>query len=97
MWIGYLMPSKKYPLPPFLTGRCSPEKKYYDWLEGRALAHVRRDRKRGHVAATREAYMIAIHNAVLKSGGVDDYTGAPFGLGSDWELEQYRFQNRAQL
>lgn len=51
-------------------------------LVGRqALAHVRRERKRGHVAATREAYMIAIHNAVLKSRGVDDYTGAPL----DWE------------
>jgi hypothetical protein len=74
------MPSKKYPLPPFLMGRCSPEQ-YYDWLEGRALAHVRRDRKRGHGAATRESYMIAIHIAVLKSGGVDDYTGAPL----DWE------------
>jgi hypothetical protein len=74
------MTSKKYPLPPFLIGRCTPMK-YYDWLEGRALAHVRRDRSRGHVSATREAYMIAIHNAVLNSGGVDDYTG----MALDWE------------
>jgi hypothetical protein len=74
------MPSRKYSLPDFLIGRCTPEV-YYDWLEGRALAHVRRDRQRGHLAATREAYMVAIHAAALKSGGLDDYTGKPM----DWE------------
>lgn len=39
------------------------------------MAHVKRDRQRGHTAATREAYMLAIHKAVVASGGLDDYTG----------------------
>ena len=55
-------------------GRCTPED-YLKWLEGRAVAHVRRDRKRDHAAATRKNYMVAIHAAVIRSGGVDDYTG----------------------
>jgi hypothetical protein len=74
------MPSKKYALPGFLIDRCSPQR-YYDWLEGRALAHVHRDRERGHHAATREAYMVAIHSAVLNSEGIDHYTGEAL----DWE------------
>jgi len=68
------MASKKYSLPEFLIGRCTGED-YLKWLNGRATAHARRDRKRGHMAARREAYMIAIHAAVLRGGGVDDYTG----------------------
>lgn len=75
------MASKKYPLPDFLAGRCTPEA-YYKWLHRRTLAHVKRDRKRGHAAATREAYMAAIHSAVLKSGGFDTYTGEQLA----WEL-----------
>ncbi|HSS21244.1 MAG TPA: hypothetical protein VLL54_14315 [Pyrinomonadaceae bacterium] len=68
------MASKKYLLPGFLIGRCTADD-YLKWLSGRAVSHVRRDRKRGHTEARREAYMIAINAAVLRSGGVDDYTG----------------------
>jgi hypothetical protein len=68
------MASKKYLLPEFLVRRCTPDD-YVKWLEGRAVAHVRRDRKRDHAAARRENYMVAIHAAVIRSGGVDDYTG----------------------
>src|SRR5687767_693317 len=74
------MASRKYALPDFLIGRCTPEA-YYKWLNGRALAHVTRDRKRGHSAATRESYIAAIHTAVVMSGGVDAYTGEAL----DWE------------
>ena len=68
------MVSKKYLFPEFLIGRCTPED-YLKWLNGRAISHARRDRKRGHSGARREAYMIAIHAAVIRSRGVDDYTG----------------------
>ena len=75
------MASKKYPLPDFLVSRVTPEA-YYKWLNRRALAHVKRDRKRGHANATREAYIAAIHSAVLKSAGFDAYTGEALA----WEL-----------
>lgn len=68
------MPSNKYPCPNFLDDHCTP-KAFHKWLERKARTHVKRDRERGHKVATREAYMIAIHNAVIDSGGLDDYTG----------------------
>jgi len=68
------MPSKKYSLPDFLIGRCEPAA-YVRWLSRKAIAHVKRDRKRDHTEATRAAYMTAIHKAVLDSNGLDDYTG----------------------
>src|ERR1700730_4117755 len=78
----YLQPMslKKYSLPEFLINRCEPSA-YVRWLSRKAIAHVKRDRKRQHTAATREAYMVAIHKAVLQSGGLDDYTGEPLA----WE------------
>lgn len=68
------MPSIKYSLPECLSGQCDPLT-YQRWLGRKAKAHVKRDRARGHTAATREAYMVAIHKAVIASGGLDDYTG----------------------
>ncbi len=68
------MASKKYLFPEFLIGRCRPED-YLKWLNGRAISHARRDRKRGYTEARREAYMIAIHAEVLRSKGLDAYTG----------------------
>ena len=67
-------------MPEFLAGRCTPET-YYAWLETKAVTHSRRDRKRGHLSAGREAYMVAIHNAVQRSKGFDEYTGEPLA----WE------------
>lgn len=75
------MPSAKYRFPEFLTGRCDPAA-YSRWLDRKARAHVIRDRARGNVTATREAYMLAIHAAVVASGGKDAYTGEPLA----WEL-----------
>jgi len=43
---------------------------------------VRRDRKRGNLTATIEAYKKAMHQAVAHSGGRDHYTGE----GLNWSL-----------
>jgi hypothetical protein len=70
----------KYQMPSFLVGRCEPAA-YRHWLNAKANAHVRRDRKRGNETARRESYMLAIHNAVVASEGNDFYTGEPLA----WE------------
>ena len=74
------MTARKYEPPSFLQGRCAPDA-YLRWLNGRAVAHRKRDLKRGKPTATREAYMGAIHQAVVASRGLDAYTGAPLA----WE------------
>jgi hypothetical protein len=73
-------PPKKYALPQFLAGRCS-QTAYERWLRAKAAAHVKRDRKRGNAAAIGEPYRVAIHAAVVASGGNDCYTGEPL----EWE------------
>jgi len=64
---------KRYQLPDFLQGTLT-ERAYVRWLQRKAVAHVRRDRKRGNPAATIEAYKTAIHQAVCASNGLDAYT-----------------------
>ena len=64
---------KKYPLPSFLEGICTPEK-FEKWLERKARCHVKRDRKK-KLKATRELYKSSIYNAVIQSKGLDVYTG----------------------
>jgi hypothetical protein len=73
--------SKKYALPAFLVG-IADQAAYQRWLEHKAQAHVKRDRKRGNAAAIGEAYRMAIHTAVTASGGRDAYTGEAL----DWSL-----------
>lgn len=68
------MPSVKYALPPFLVGHVG-EAAFIRWLDRKAVAHRVRDRERGNATATRESYMVAIHAAVVQSGGLDAYTG----------------------
>lgn len=70
----------KRSLPPFLDGIATRET-YERWLLRKAAAHVKRDRKRGHICAD-AAYRTAIHEAVLRSEGKDDYTGERL----DWRL-----------
>src|SRR6266436_5120832 len=65
---------RKYQLPDFLFATLT-QTSYEKWLCGRADAHVRRDKKRGITTATKEAYRVAIHRAVIDSGGHDHYTG----------------------
>lgn len=72
---------KKYALPAFLVGTID-QAAYQRWLEHKAQAHVRRDRKRGNTTAIGEAYRVAIHAAVAAGCGRDAYTGEAL----DWSL-----------
>jgi hypothetical protein len=65
---------KRYQLPSFLTGQVKQET-YKRWIRRKAQTHVRRDRRRGNQTAIGEEYRVAIHSAVLESGGRDSYTG----------------------
>ncbi|MDO9226469.1 MAG: hypothetical protein Q8M09_19760 [Pseudomonadota bacterium] len=65
---------KKYAFPAFLAGVVSQDV-YLRWLQRKAQAHVKRDRRRGNVSATNAAYKQAIHAAVLDCAGRDSYTG----------------------
>lgn len=70
-----------FELPPFLDGVIN-RAAYVRWLQRKAAAHVRRDRKRGNNTASVSEYKRAIHNAVCASGGKDAYTGEQL----DWHL-----------
>lgn len=72
---------RKYQIPAFLESIIT-QPAYESWLRGRAIAHVKRDKKRGNRSATIEAYKSAIHAAVVRSGGFDHYTGEQL----DWTL-----------
>jgi hypothetical protein len=73
--------SRKYQIPDFLSPTLS-QQKYERWLRRKAIAHIRRDKKRGNITATAEDYRIGIHLAVKNSGGLDQYTGERL----DWSL-----------
>jgi hypothetical protein len=73
--------SKRYELPPFLVGKV-PQGVYERWLRHKAQAHVKRDRRRGNKMAIGEAYRVAMHAAIVQSGGRDAYTGEQL----DWSL-----------
>ena len=72
---------RKYKIPAFLEGTQN-QISYERWLHRKALAHVKRDRKRGNDQATNEEYKVAIHDAVIESNGNDFYTGEKL----DWSL-----------
>lgn len=72
---------KKYQRPDFLKDTVTQDQ-YERWLRRKAMAHVRRDRRRGNTTATNAEYNGAIHRAVMESGGRDFYTGELL----DWSL-----------
>ena len=74
-----LMPAR-YALPECLSGRVEADA-YNRWLQRKAEAHVKRDRKRLRVCSV-SAYKQAIHQAVGRSQGNDAYTGEAL----DWGL-----------
>ncbi len=78
---------RKYRMPDFLTSVLTQDA-YCKWLHRRAVAHVKRDRKRGNTTATNESYKLAIHAAVISSEGRDWYTGEQL----DWSLAS-RYSN----
>jgi hypothetical protein len=68
-------PAAVYKLPAFLQAvGCTPAA-YRRWLARKAATHFIRDRARGNAVATREEYKQAIHRAVERSCGRDEYTG----------------------
>lgn len=71
----------KFALPAFLQGKVEPLK-YEKWLVGRAVAHFRRDSKRGHEHLSVSGYKQLMHEAVVASQGLDYYTGEML----DWHL-----------
>ncbi len=80
--------SKKYQLPQFLIGVATQEK-YARWLNAKAAAHVRRDKKL-RPDITTAMYKVLIHEAVLRSNGNDAYTGEAldWSLLSTWDNEK---------
>jgi hypothetical protein len=72
---------KKYQLPTFLEGVIT-QAHYERWLHRKAMAHIKRDRKRRDKETTNEEYKVAIHRAVQESQGKDAYTDEPL----DWTL-----------
>jgi hypothetical protein len=73
------MPNK-YPLPDCLID-VIPQKKYSNWLDAKAKAHVKRDLKL-RPDITKIEYKKKIHEAVIRSEGKDAYTGEAL----DWSL-----------
>jgi hypothetical protein len=64
-----------FALPDFLQGICD-RAQYVRWLQRKAVAHVRRDRKRfGSESCTVAKYKAMIHDAVCSGGDRDYYTG----------------------
>ncbi len=66
--------SRVFPLPQCLTGKCS-QAAYTHWLYGKAVAHVKRDKKRGNSVCGADSYRRAIHAAVCAGGDHDAFTG----------------------
>lgn len=75
------MSERKRQLPQCLAEQVQPLV-YERWLSRKAAAHLKRDRKRGYESITGAAYRDAIHEAVVRSDGMDVYTGEKL----DWGL-----------
>jgi hypothetical protein len=77
--------SKDYDPPKWLIRIGVSSKDYHKWLNRRASAHVKRDKKKG----IRE-YKQAIHRAVKNCNGKDAYTGKKlkWRLISKWNNEE---------
>ena len=71
-----------YGVPECIKDKCE-QKPYARWLQRKATAHARRDRKRfGIQSCTVSKYKAAIHQAVKEGGDRDFYTGEVL----DWHL-----------
>ena len=84
----YYLKMKIYILPKFLAGIVT-EQNYKNWLQRKATSHRKRDNKRWGTRHSVTEYKQAIHKAVIKSNGCDDYTGERL----DWKLIN-KFNNR---
>jgi hypothetical protein len=68
-------------LAAFLEGKVT-QANYVRWLGRKSRSLLARDKKRGNTDALNEAYKMAVHRAVIESGGSDHYTAEAF----DWSL-----------
>jgi hypothetical protein len=73
--------ARRYQFPQRLDASVK-QSKYDRWLHWRAVAHVKRDRRKGNRTATVQSYKEAIHSAVVGSDGRDPYSGEKL----DWSL-----------
>jgi hypothetical protein len=89
------MSTPHYPVPDCITDQCD-QLKYSRWLQRKATAHARRDRRRD-TACTIAKYKAEIHSAVCSSGHLDFYTGEPlkWSLISTYDNESSK-KGRAQ-
>jgi len=87
--------TKKYRFPECLKDQCHPLE-FDRWLERKARAHLKRDRKRGNTNATRESYKTEIYEAVIRSKGIDAYTGKKlrWDLISKYDNDQSKTRGR---
>ena len=85
-----------FDIPLFLEGTVTREA-YVRWLQRKARAHVKRDRKRGNDSAAVSEYKRAIHEAVCASGGKDAYTNEElqWGLISVYDNDESKQGRRA--
>lgn len=76
-----------FPVPNFIKADCD-QARYKRWLQRKAVAHVKRDRKRQTVCTVAQ-YKAVIHAAVCASEGKDFYTGEQldWSLVSKWDNE----------
>src|SRR5437868_2815998 len=76
-----------YAVPDAIKSHCD-QLRYSRWLHRKAMAHVKRDRKR-HRVCTVAQYKTEIHAAICESQGKDFYTGEllDWTLLSKWDNE----------
>jgi hypothetical protein len=74
------MSTLSYAVPDSIKSQCD-QVKYSRWLHRKAMAHVKRDRKRDRLCTVAQ-YKAEIHAAVCEAGGRDFYTGEAL----DWSL-----------
>jgi len=74
------MSDLRYFVPNCIGGQCD-QQQFSRWLQRKAVAHVRRDRKRGRTCTVAQ-YKADIHAAICASGHLDYYTGEPL----NWSL-----------
>jgi hypothetical protein len=69
----------KTPAPEWMPAQCRLT--YPSWVQCKAVTLCKRDQKRAGIGDVQQ-YRLAIHNAVLASGGRDHWTGESL----DWQL-----------
>jgi hypothetical protein len=69
-------------MPAFFAPALAGGRTYAQWLTGKSVALRKHDRRCGNHVHDTSSYRAAIHTAMKRSGGVDEYSGRPI----DWSL-----------